>query len=212
MRTRSTLVATIVLLSFVGQVRSQHKDTCTVGIYVQKIYDIDYPHSSFTTDFWMWTLSTSDSLQPLKSVEISNAKSYSFSNADVERKNGMNWGSQKCQATIIKNWDVRAFPFDHQTLHIYLEEAQKDTSSLTYLADVKNSMVSDSLRMEGWRIGALHLSPVTMHYQTNYGDPSLKCGSSYAAVVATVELREFRCTCIEFECVFPIHFDSINSN
>ena len=118
------------------------KDTVKVGVYVLSLFDIDYPHQSYSADFWLWFLYSSDSLDPTKTIEVSNAKSSTFESVDIEKKRGMNWGTVKCRAVIKQPWDARDFPFDHQKLKIVLEDAQADTTELVYIPDTANSYLS----------------------------------------------------------------------
>jgi hypothetical protein len=163
-------------------------DTARVGLYVQSLYDLDYPHNAFNIDFWMWFQYKNDSLEPLKSVEVANAKTYAYDLGDVEKKNGINWGAQKVKATIKQDWDIRDFPFDHQQLKIVLEDALSDTSSLIYIADTADSKIDERVKIDGWRISGLRLVTENGHYPTNYGDPTLSTSSTYPAVVAYIDL------------------------
>lgn len=167
---------------------AQHVDTCRVGIYILSLYDLDFPNNSFSTDFWMWALYRSDSLDPLKSVEVTNAKSSDFAMASTEKKKGINWGAQKCKATIRQNWDIRDFPFDRQVLRIAIEDADSDTSSLIYLPDSAQSRIDSRVALDGWKISRLRFVREDARYNTNYGDPELSTSSTYPAVVAYIEL------------------------
>jgi len=164
-------------------------DTCKVGIFVLQLTDLDYQHLSFNTDFWMWFVTTSDSLSPLSTVTVSNAKEFMMSQQSIERKAGLTWSAQECKATINKTWQIENFPFDHQRLHIILEDAQKDTQSLVYLADTAESKISKKLVLDGWRINNMTVRSVVQQYETNYGDPMLHNGSAYPSIEATIELH-----------------------
>jgi hypothetical protein len=164
-------------------------DTCKVGIFVIQITDLDYQHLSYNTDFWMWFLTKSDSLSPLSSVTISNAKDYLMSQQSIERKADWVWSSQECKATINKTWRIGNFPFDHQRLKIIIEEAQRDTQSLVYIADSLESKISKNLVLDGWRINRMTVRSVTQKYETNYGDPTLHNGSAYPSIEAVIELH-----------------------
>jgi hypothetical protein len=169
--------------------QSEPKDTVKVGLYVVSIFDIDYPHQSFSADFWVWFLYASDSLDPTKTMEVSNAKTSVYESIDTEKKKGLNWGTLKCKAVIKQPWDARDFPFDQQNLKIVLEDAQADTTELVYIADTVNSHLSSKLQMEGWNIGKLRLVQEPVSYETNYGNPELTAGSTYPGVVAYIDLQ-----------------------
>ena len=165
-----------------------HPDTCRVGVYILSVFDLDYPHNAFSADFWMWFLYSADSLNPLESVEISNAKSSTFQNGSTEKKGGVYWAAQKCKATLSQNWDIANFPFDHQVLRIAMEDADRDTSDLVYLPDTAQSRLDPRVKLDGWRISKLRFVRQDARYGTNYGDPELASASTYPSVVAYVEL------------------------
>lgn len=163
-------------------------DTCRVGLYILSLYDFDYPGKAFTADFWMWFTYSRDSLNPLTTVEIPNAKSSTYSNGSIEKKKGTMWAAQKCKATLCQNWDIRDFPFDHQRLRIVMEDADNDTASLVFLPDTAQSKLDPRIVLEGWHISRLRFVREDAHYNTNYGDPELAASSTYPSVVAYVEL------------------------
>ncbi|MEP7217615.1 MAG: hypothetical protein ABI876_01795 [Bacteroidota bacterium] len=192
----SLLVASLLALLAFGAGRAaaqtpeaKGKDTCTIGMYILSIYDLDFPNEAFTSDFWLWALYSRDSLDPLSSAEITNAKNYNYSLPDVEKKMGVNWGTVKCKATIKQQWDVNDFPFDEQTLKIVIEDATHDTSSLVYVADTNNTKIDSSVKLNGWKISGFHVASQLSRYQTTYGDPSLGTSSTYPSVVATLKLK-----------------------
>ena len=100
------------------------KDTCSIGIYVNSIYDFRLDEKSFTADFWMWLNYNDDSLTFENGLEIPNSKSVEFSRFGVERKSGRTWASQKCKAQMMHQWDVSKLPFDKQQLRIEIEDSQ----------------------------------------------------------------------------------------
>lgn len=165
------------------------KDTVKVGIYITSIYDLKLGEESFGVDFWMWTLYKNDSLKPLETAEFINAKDYTYSLPYIEKKGNINWGSQKCKATVKNPWNIENFPFDRQKIIIELEESDKDTSEMTYVADVKNSTYDKSININGWEIVDFNIEAKTHTYQTTYGDPELSGESSYPEAVITLVLE-----------------------
>ncbi len=170
------------------------KDTCTVGLFVISLYDLDFPNDAFTADFWTWFLYTNDSLKPLTTTEIADAKEYEFQHLDVDRKGGRNWATMKCKGVIRQDWDVSNFPFDRQKLRIVLESADLDTSELVFVADTANSALDSSIHIDGWEIENVKVSGGVRTYSTTYGDPTLKSTSSYASVVAEVSIKRLGTT------------------
>src|SRR5258707_9067098 len=86
------------------------KDTCTIGLFVNNVYDFDLEDKSFMADFWMWMNYRDDSLKFDDAIEIPNSKTSEFTHYNVEKKGDMNWASQKCKTQLMYEWDVAKFP------------------------------------------------------------------------------------------------------
>ncbi len=127
----------------------------------------------------------------METTEIVNSESRSVDFATTERKGNMIWSTHKCSAMIKKNWDIGRFPLDGQTLDVFLEETDMDTSELVYIADTANSRIDKSVELNGWKISTFKLLPSIYTYNTTYGDPELNGNSSYARLqISTVIERE----------------------
>ena len=165
------------------------RDTVKIGIYITSIYDLLLAEQSFNTDFWMWFNYTNDSIKPMETAEISNAKDFSFVLPDVEKKDNIIWGTQKCRAVIKQLWDVRRFPYDEQYLNITIEDIVEDTSALIFIVDSANSKIDKAVILDGWRIKDFHISSGVRTYETTYGDPTLSDVSAYSSVNATITIK-----------------------
>ncbi|MEI8005679.1 MAG: hypothetical protein WCI48_05690 [Bacteroidota bacterium] len=82
----------------------------------------------------------------------------------------------------MKDWDIRDFPFDKQTLTMYLESAHLDTGKLIFSPDKKNSIIDPSFSNNEWRITNFEISSPIHDYSTTFGDPTLTRGSSYSFI------------------------------
>ncbi len=154
-------------------------DTVRVGAFINDIYDINLSEKSFSAQFWVWFNYHNPELHPLESLEIANAKEVDASLDFTEPKNGLIWSGKKITAVVKKDWDVRRFPFDEQQMTIVLEESDKDTSAMVYLADTANTRLYDKLTLPNWKIERFELQAGTKTYETTYGDPTLSGSSAY---------------------------------
>jgi len=164
-------------------------DTVKLGIFFTSVYDLNLAEKSFTADFWVWYNYTNDSLNPLESVEISNAKEFEFTAPDLEKIGNVNWATHKCKATIKKEWNLKNFPFDKQELHVEIEDAIYDVDQLVYVADVKNSKYDKNIRLDEWQIKKFEVSQFQKTYETTYGNPELDGTSTYPSIVASFVLE-----------------------
>lgn len=177
----------LLIYSFVLQ--AQQKDTVKVGVYLTTIYDLSLPENSFKTDFWIWFNFKNDSLKPLETMEITNAKETEFVLSSIEKKNDINWATHKCKANVKRQWAIEDFPFDVQYLEIQAEDAESDTTALIYVPDLKNSKIDKNVKIDGWDITDFSVQSNNVTYQTTYGDPELSGTSTYPGVFIKVKIE-----------------------
>lgn len=159
------------------------KDTVKVGVYITSIYSLGFAENDFGIDFWVWFVHKNPETDPKETMEIFNSESQTFEYGTNESKENYMWSVQKCRAMIKKNWEISRFPLDDQTLDVILEETDKDTSELVYIADIVNSKIDPSVDLNGWNVAEFKITPEIKTYGTTYGDPTLEGESSYARIV-----------------------------
>ena len=177
------LIATINI-----EASNPFKDTCKAGVYLKALYDFNSSEFSYDVDLWMWFLYKNDSLNPLKTIEISNAKSYEYSNISIEKSNGINWACQNCKAKINQNWDLNLYPFDKQKLEIIIEESELDTSKLLLLQDQNQFKYSENIDIIGWHVDSSKVIHGITNYNSDFGNPQLNGKSSYSKIFYTLYL------------------------
>lgn len=185
---RNTLAGLVALLAGL-QAQAQATSTASVGIFCTSLYDLDLANKSFNVDFWLWFNYADTSLRPLETVEIANAKSFSYSLPDSEEKEGKVWACHKCTAVVKKEWDLRHFPFDKQRLDIRIEDALLDRSQLQYIPDSAHSDYDTGIELDEWVIKDFGIHTDDKTYRTNFGNPELDSVSTYPAVTAYFELH-----------------------
>jgi hypothetical protein len=163
-------------------------DTIRTGIYLKSLYDFNSSAFSYDVDLWMWFKYSNDSLNPLKGIEIANAKKYEYLEPSTEKRAGINWASQNCKATINQNWDLQHYPFDHQKLEVVLEESQIDSRKVILVADKNRFEYSDQIDVKGWQIDSTTIKKGISHYKSDFSDPTLSGESDYSKVYYTIFL------------------------
>lgn len=164
-------------------------DTVKLGVFFNSVYDLNLAEKSFTADFWIWYNYKNDSINPLESVEISNAKESEFQSEDIEKIGNVNWATHKCKATIKKEWNLKNFPFDKQELHVEIEDAIYDSEQLIYIADSSNSKYDKNIYLDEWKIKSFSVNHIEKSYETTYGNPELSGSSEYPGLRATFVLE-----------------------
>ncbi|MFZ4523583.1 MAG: hypothetical protein ACOYNC_17910 [Bacteroidales bacterium] len=157
-------------------------DTCKIGIFINSVYDINIGEKCFTSNFWIWMLSKDSTLDFNDDIEFRSTKTTELLQSTLEKKKGLYWNTQKWRNVVTKDWDVSNFPFDKQSLTMYLESASRDTSKLIFLPDRKNSTIDPAFYNDEWRITRFEISSYFKNYPTTFGDPTLKKGSSFSAI------------------------------
>lgn len=186
---KNTLLLSVILLLSCSYSFSQKKDTASLGIYINSIYDFRLDEKSFMADLWLWINYKNDSLQFDNVVEFPNSKTTEISHFTKEKKGEWNWVTQNCKAQVMHQWDVSCFPFDKQHLKIEIEDSEYDTSRLIYVADQKNSRIDTSFNSTEWHIEKFHVYSDVRTYQTTYGNPELSGKSSYPKIVAEIIIQ-----------------------
>jgi hypothetical protein len=162
-----------VLNPFFGQKKSD----VTTGVFVNSIYDLNFPEESFKIDLWLWCTYTDTTLKMNELIEFPNTKEFTFSNDVIFDRPPYKWLTMRANGEVIKKWDCSNFPFDKQTLNVALGYAF-DTATCNVMADVKNSKIDPDFKLDGWNIDKVNFGGGIKTYQTNFGDPSLKDGKS----------------------------------
>lgn len=164
-------------------------DTCRLGLYVQDVYNFDLVRRSFNADFWLWVNHTNDSLHPLETIELVNAKDMHASLTSSKRVPNGVYSQQKINTTIKKFWNLRYFPFDVQEFRFEVESAHHDASQLVYVVDTAASGCNPDIQLEEWQVVDFRIEAHQATYATNYGDPTLSANTSYPRVTCSVWLK-----------------------
>lgn len=161
----------------------------TLGIYILSVHDINFVNGTFGADFWIWANYNDPQLQPMKTLELINAKSYTEMLPLTQDKNHFIWSQKKIQGTFRYHWNMTNFPFDMHRLTIIIEESQDDIDKLLYKVDLKNSKYDKNIHIPGFIIKNLTFETIERHYDTNFGEPTATPSSTYSALTINLELE-----------------------
>lgn len=187
---QKTVLTFSLLLTLCTQALAQQPDTVKIGAFISDIYDLNLSSRSFSTQFWVWFNYRTEGLKPLETIEVVNAKELDSSLDFEEIKNGVFWSGKKITAVIKKDWDIRRFPFDAQTMTIVLEDSNNDMEAMVFVPDVANTRLDSNLVLANWVIESFELHTGSRKYGTTYGDPELTDGSSeYPQAAITIKIK-----------------------
>ena len=173
---------------YFSQAQKKQIDTCKAGVYLKALYDFNSSEFSYDLDLWMWFEYKNDSINPLKTIEIANAKNYEYSNPSIEKRNNINWACQNCKAKINQNWDLSYYPFDKQKLEIIIEESQLDKTKMLLIQDNSEFKYSKDINIKGWQVDSSIVKHGFSDYNSDFGDPTLSGKSSYSKIYYTLYL------------------------
>lgn len=164
-------------------------DRAMLGAYIISIHDLNFGANTFGADLWIWTDYENPRLQPLKTLELVNAKSATTTLQNTQQKEIQTWSQEKIQGTFRHSWDMTNFPFDRHNLSIILEEAQDDMGHFRYLEDTKNNGYAKDINIDGFAIRKMTVENTQRNYDSNFGDPGAPATSSYSQIRINVEIE-----------------------
>lgn len=173
-----------------------------VGAYAFNVPQLDLSSNAYLIDFWLWFRWHGNDIDPTRSYEFMNLYEgwdvlrqpiYTDDNNNPRAESlGDGWYYQvfHVQARFGKPFDVRAYPFDMQTLTIAIEDGDQTTGDMVYVPDPGTTAVDPQLEIPGWLLD--HVSATTSEtvYPTNFGDPRRPVGADrYSRFSYSIHLK-----------------------
>jgi hypothetical protein len=151
------------------------------------MYDLNFPANQLNLNFYVWFHYKNDSLDPVETFELINAKSYEKTGELDEEYDTILYSSFRCNSLLQEDWDVTRFPFDKHTIEVQIEDVDKVKSRLVFVPDIIGSKLDPNLEVNGWDIEDFQIKVVDHTYETNYGDPYVPLNeyATYSRVVAS---------------------------
>ena len=160
--------------------------TCRVGLALESVHNINLNNDTTDADFWIWSVCADDRFKPLSTMQFVNANSVRMSMEGEAVVDGLYWTYARVSGTFRHFWDLERFPFDRQVFQIVMEDTDNVASIFAYEADTSNPIPEEDPQMEDWRIMGADLTTGTRTYQSTFGDPSDREGSTdYSQLILT---------------------------
>jgi len=145
-----------------------------MGAYPLALHNLNYAKRSFDVIFYAWWLSEDKNYDPAKMLEMTNAYESTLENEVQNQQGNLYRTTTKYHATIHKNWDLKNFPFDRQTLRVDFEDSFFDENVLELIPDDKNSRIASNFELQDWQLVSFKLEQSKRIYDSNFGDTSIK--------------------------------------
>lgn len=161
-----------------------------VGIYINRIRDINLHDGTYWVDFWVWFRWKGDDIEPHKSFEVVNGNVENRIESEVLPDLDHKYASVRISATMFHVFEVEDFPYDDHTLHIAIEDVDHEEHLLRYLPDVRNSMIDPAVHVAGWNVEEGRTFVERHVYHTNYGFMSLGANAQapFSRFIQRIEL------------------------
>lgn len=199
---RGMLRFVLLFLSLICSAREPEK--LELGIYINRIDAFDIKTGTAEVDFWLWGRRIGNNKPILSTLEISNGRILQTGELVKKQQGKLYYETKRYSATVICRVDLQKFPFDKQTLQICIEDSEALADQMIFSADIKNSKIDPSWRMNEWNTSKLHCFSNEHIYPTSFGDPDVKESSEssrYSRLNIEIDLirnGDFISKCIKY--------------
>lgn len=178
----------ILMISwFIVPAWAENPDVVTFGVYPLSIYDVDPANGTFSISYYAWWRTTDKNYDPENSIEIVNARDYTFKFGSKGKVGNEYYTYVHCYAKIHQPWDSKNFPFGRQFLTVKMEDFS-DINKIVFKPDYKKSKLHSEFTMPGWNIIGMRLVESVTHYATDFGTANID-GSSYSRLSFIIEVK-----------------------
>jgi hypothetical protein len=144
------------------------------GLYLDQVEQVSIRDQSWSAEFFIWFNWTDPQLQPGETFRLVGGEIESRQKL-ASRENGKDrYALYRVSAKITKVFDVTRYPLDDHLLSIQVEDGERQSYQLRYVADVMNSALSSRLILANYAISPHMELIVRPHgYRSSRGDPQL---------------------------------------
>jgi len=150
------------------------QDQVEVGLYILNLGKFDIATGSFTADLYL-SLTCETECSP-ENFEFMNGRASTVEKIIDEP----NEKFYRIQANLNSPIDLKSFPFDAQKMQIIIEDKEKTTEDLVYVANQEESGIDPSIVFTGWNIDGWNAG-VQEHYYGVYDE-------TYSQYLFTVDI------------------------
>ena len=139
-----------------------------IGTFVTSVSGVNPADGSFRISAYLWTVDPLGQFDPENQIEILGRNWSSRKIADRMMPDGSRYVAVLVEAVVDHQFDLHAFPFDHQKLTFSIE-ATSSAHSLVLVPDHADSRLADFLTVPGWTVTGLNLTSDAHLYDTSFG-------------------------------------------
>ncbi|MEZ4367664.1 MAG: hypothetical protein R2939_15515 [Kofleriaceae bacterium] len=150
-----------------------------IGVYVNRIPELSLAEGTWSVDAFIWFAWQDPALDPGETFTLVDGEITSRTLVQRSSAGGVQYARYRILAVITKSFSAGRFPRDRHLLTIAIEDSQRQSYQLAYVADAAGSDVSSRAEVEGYHLERHELSVRPHGYKSPMGDPALP--SSYRA-------------------------------
>ena len=165
--------------------------SCSIGFYVDDLYNFSPTTNSFEARIWVWSVCPDSSLNPLDTLEFTNANTTTTNQeSSTIEPNGVQYSNMQVSGKFRHEFNLRRYPFDRQLLQIVVENGNDPVEFEIYTADNVESRCAPDIGQDGLAVRGCSVKAGTHQYATSFGAPGEENsnGSGYSKVTVEIEM------------------------
>lgn len=196
LKTLKRLLLLVALTFLITTLRVGHaserdeRQPIVVGFFLTSLYEVQSSAGTFNADLWVWSRAQKKQNFSLALLEVSplNGKYplHTFGEYTEELADSTVFSSRKLRGTFLHDYDLKHFPYDRQILRVVFESTEESVK-YTFAAD-PTSDYDRLIRIPGWDIKSVKLTPRDRVYGTAFGYPPGNKDATYSSVMVEIEI------------------------
>jgi hypothetical protein len=147
-------------------------DDCQVGVYVDRIVEVSIKETQWTVDFYIW-FNWTGGANPGDAFQVVDGQIETKEKLTETEVGSSHYVLYRVTARITKGFDITRYPCDDHLLTINIENTERQSYQLRFIADVSNSSTSSRVKVPGYKIYRTGAVVKPHSYKTTRGDPAL---------------------------------------
>ena len=165
--------------------------SCSIGFYVDDLYNFSPTTDSFDARIWVWSVCPDSSRNPLDTLEFTNANTTTTNQkTSTIQSNGVQYSNMQLTGKFRHQFNVRRYPFDQQLLQIVVENGTEPVEYEIFTADDAESRCAPNMGQDGLSVRSCRVKSGLSRYATSFGEPGEidSNGSTYSEVTVEIEM------------------------
>ena len=162
-----------------------------LGFYPVSVYQLDMASNTYYVDTYVW-MRWKGAIDPTATIEFTNMVEEwgkQQENLLEEPKilsDGSSYQIMRLEGRFVQPFSLADYPLDKQQLSIMVEDTTNGVDVISYVIDVQDSGIGESLQIPGWQLGGWSSKTFVHDYGSKFGEEATP--SSYAGAQFSIEI------------------------